>query len=293
MTLHRLFKTIALLPLVALTACDSPETPQEVTREFWVAVVDNDGETATDLSTLVDEQGFDGYSLDWSGAETGWGRVTVDGDQATIDTVFSGLKALEGEKLDTTTHLVRINDQWLVDYHRTGDEISTDRRLGGLMGSFRELGDSLRSRFADESGKAAREMDRLAQELSAFTDQTRRELSSLIEQYGNELERRLDEFSRSLDDALEQNPDASDEDRQTIDQARKELQQQQEALDADDPDSLAEVSRKLARIQQQISELSGDTFAQLKDELARWSRELNRELEQLNQEARLEHQQSI
>ncbi|MFC4258451.1 hypothetical protein ACFOZ5_05295 [Marinobacter lacisalsi] len=293
MKLYHLVAPTTFLLAFTLTGCGGPETPQEVTQAFWEAVLESDAETAAELSTLVDESGFDGYSLDWEGAETSWGRVTVDGQEASIDTVFTNMPGMNGEELETTTHLVRINDQWQVDYHQTGDEIGTDVRIGGLMGSVRELGDKLRSRLADESAKANREFDRLVDELSAYSDETREEMTALIERYGENLERRMDELSRSLDDALEQNPSASEEERNTLEEAQKDLKQQQEALDRNEPDSIAEVSKELARIQEQLSELSDQSFGHLKEQLQRWSRELNRELEQLNQEARMQEQHSI
>lgn len=62
-----------LLVSLALSGCGNPETPQEVTQAFWEAVIESDAKTAAELSTLVDESGFDGFSLDWEGAETSWG----------------------------------------------------------------------------------------------------------------------------------------------------------------------------------------------------------------------------
>lgn len=282
-----------LLLALALTGCDDPETPQEVTQAFWEAVFESDAETAAELSTLVDESGFDSYSLDWEGVEVSWGRVTVDNQEASIDTIFSDLPRLKGEKLETTTHLVRINERWQVDYYRTGDDIGTDIQIGGLMGSFRELGDKLRSRLADESAKANQEFERLVDELSAYSEETREEMSALIEQYGENLEQRMNELSRSLEEALEQNPSASEEERNTLEEARKNLKRQQDALDEQKPDSIAEVSKELARIQEQLSELPDQSFEHLKEQLQRWSRDLNRELEQLNQEARMQEQHSI
>lgn len=282
-----------LLASTSLTGCGSPETPQEVTQAFWEAVIANDAETAAELSTLVDASGFDGFSLEWEGAETSWGRVTVDDREASIDTVFSNMPGMRGDKLETTTHLVRINEQWQVDYHETGDEISADVRIGSLLGNVRELGDKLRSRLEDESARANREFDRLVDELSAYSDETHKEMTALIEGYGKNLERRMEDLSRSLEEALEQNPSASEEERNTIEEARKYLKQQQDALDENEPDSIAEVSRELARIQEQLSELSDQSFDHLKEKLQRWTRELNRELEQLNQEARMQEQHDL
>ena len=293
MTAHKSLALPFLAITLALTGCGGPETPQEVTREFWSAVLDGDAETAAELSTLVDESGFDGYSMDWDGAEVSWGRVTVEGQEAQIGTLISALPDMKGDELETTTFLVRINDQWQVDYHRTGDEISTDVRIGSLMGSVRDFGDSLRSRLADESDRANQELDRLIDEFSTFSEETQEEMSALFEQYGDSLKKRMEELSRSLDEALEQAPSASEEERETIEQAQEGLERQRDALDSGDPETIAEVSKELARIQEQLSELSDQSFERLKEELQRWSQALNRELEQLNRETRMKEQHSL
>ena len=279
--------------ILALTGCSNPETPQEVTQAFWTAVLENDAGTATELSTLVDEGGYDAFGLSWSGAEVQWGRVSASGSDAEIETIFSNLAAADGETLKTTTHLVRINDQWQVDYHQTSDAITSDLRVGSLIGSVKDLGERFRSRFEEETGKASRELERLMDELTAYSEQTREEMSALFDRYGDHLEQRLDELSRSLDEALEQNPSASEEDRQIIEQALAELEKQQQALADNAEDAVPQVSRELARIQQRLSELSDRSFEQLKEQLQRWTMELNRELEQLNQEARMKEQHSI
>ncbi|WP_092010373.1 hypothetical protein [Marinobacter daqiaonensis] len=293
MTPKSLFLSLLALTALTLTGCSDPETPQEVTRAFWDAVIEGDAETAAELSTLVEESGFDAYSLNWEGASVSWGRVTVDAGQARIATEINGLKALDGSALETTTHVIQINDQWLVDYHRTGDEIASDASIGRLMGQFRDFGEKLRSRFADESDRAARELNRLADDLAALSDQAEKEMSGLIRQYGEDLEAKMEELSRSLDEALEQNRDASPEDRKKLEEARKELERQQERLDESEADSVAGVSQQLARIQQQLSELSGQTFEAFQQEWQRWSENLSRDLEQLNRESRKHHPDSI
>lgn len=282
----RLPRTFTLLCLLALAGCSNPETPQEVTQAFWEAVIENDADTAAELSTLVDESGFDGFGLDWTGAEASWGRVVVEGEHASIGTTFIGLQATSGDALETTTRLIRINDQWQVDYHHTADEINGDRRLESLMGSFRDLGESLRSRFANESEKAAQEMDRLAGEFATLAGQAERDISTLVDQYSQDLQREIEAFSRSLDEARTRNPDASAEDQRTLDRAREAIEDQKETLEQEGSDAAAEVSQELARIQQQLAELSDRSFDQLKEELANWTRQLNRELESLNRQAR-------
>lgn len=285
--------TAPLIALLALAGCSQPKTPQEVTQAFWEAVVEGNAADAAQLSTLVDEQGFDGYSLNWTGAQISWGRVTVDGQEASIDTVFSALPDMEGEDLETTTYLLQINDHWQVDYHETGDAVRNDVRLGSLMGSVRAFSDKLSSRLADESERANKEFDRLLEDLSTYSEETRDDISALIEEYGDRLSGHMDELSNSLDEALDENPSASEQDRQTIKDARKNLERQQDALDESEPDTVADISKELARIQDQLAELSDQSFRQLKEELQRWSEQLNRELEELNDDVRTREQQSI
>ncbi len=187
---------LALLPAILFTGCGKPETPQDVTKAFWEAIIDNDSGTASELSTLVDESGFDGYSLDWTGADTSWGRVSLDGDEARITTVIRGLDQEEDDALETTTYLVQINDQWLIDYHRTGDSLAREVSVNHLFEEFQAFGDELRSRISTGSDRATEEMSRMADELSELSAEAERELSAVIEDYRQQLEEHKDKQDR-------------------------------------------------------------------------------------------------
>ena len=147
-----------------LAACTGPESPEEVSRAFWQAVIEQDAGEANDYSTLVEDAGFDGYQRDWQGVELEWGRVVIDGQEATVDTVFSGLPE-RAEPLETTTYLVKKDGQWLVDYFRTGEALNSGPLWGDVMNQLEALGKDLKTELARHSDDLAREFEVLTEEL--------------------------------------------------------------------------------------------------------------------------------
>ena len=49
------------------------------------------------------------------------GASGIDDNRATVDVTLTGLRGRA--PLDTTTYLVRKDEQWLVDYYRTSDDL--------------------------------------------------------------------------------------------------------------------------------------------------------------------------
>lgn len=293
--MFRLIRSVAIVvaTLVALAGCSKPETPQEVTRAFWESLMEGDGKEVAELSTLMEDTGFDGYAQDWNGVSTSWGRVTIDGDKASIVTILEGLEGSDGETLQTTTYLVRVSDQWLVDYHRTGDALADRPVVDELMGKLQDLGDRIRSRFSDESDKAAREMERMAEELAALSAETEKAFADRIETYSEQLEQQMEALSRSIDEALKDNESVPQEDRQTLDDARKQLDQQSRELDESEPDTIARASKTLAEVQLALSRLSSELFAEYQGKWRDWSADMEKELRQLTEDTREKERNSI
>lgn len=162
---------IATLALVVLAGCSNPETPQEVAAAFWQAMAENDASDVVEYSTLADSAAFDGYKRSWTDAVPSFGRVIIEGREATIVTRLPAEAGTEGERLELITYLVRFNDQWLVDYDRTGDAILNPSPLSNIMGELTKLGQKLSDSFSSSSGQMEQQMDQLARDLDRQADE--------------------------------------------------------------------------------------------------------------------------
>jgi methyl-accepting chemotaxis protein len=277
----------ALVSSSLLTACGGPQSPQEVSRAFWQAVVDQDAGEANEYSTLIEDAGFDGYQRDWQGVEVDWGRVVIDGNQATVDATFRGLSDRQNP-LETTTYLVQKDDQWLVDYYRTGEALNDGPLWGDVVNQLEALGKDLQSQLTRHSNDLAREFEALRDELSQQASEAGESFSGMVDDYGQMLRQHIEQLSDSLREALKNNPEASVEDRQLLNEAVIRLEEQSDELEQPDVQSVTESTRVALATQLQLGDL-GEEFsgykAQWQQRLADMEKELAEFVDQLNRQS--------
>lgn len=259
---------------IFLSACGGTESPEQVSRAFWQAVVAQDAGEANEHSTLIEDAGFDGYQRQWQGVEIEWGRVVIDGQQATVDTTFKGLPE-RSEPLETTTYLVKKDQQWLVDYFRTGEALNDGPLWGDVMNQLEALGKDLQTELARHSDDLAREFEALTGELRQRAADAGERFSGLVDDYGQMLREHIQDLAQSLREALKENPDASVEDRQLLNEAVIRLEEQSETLQNPDVESVTESTRVALATELQLGEL-GEQFSAYK---AEWQQQLT-EMEQ-------------
>lgn len=276
----------ALISSSLLTACGGSQSPQEVSRAFWQAVVAQDAGEANEYSTLIEDAGFDGYQRDWQGVEVEWGRVVIDGHQATVDTTFLGLSDRQNP-LETTTYLVQKDDQWLVDYYRTGEALNNGPLWGDVVNQLEALGKDLQSQLTRHSNDLAREFEALRDELSQQASEAGESFSGMVDDYGQMLRQHIEQLSDSLREALKNNPEASVEDRQLLNEAVIRLEEQSDELEQPDVQSVTESTRVALATQLQLGDL-GEEFsgykAQWQQRLADMERDLAEFVDQLNRQ---------
>lgn len=265
---------MALLSLVLamVAGCSKPETPQEVAAEFWQAMAENDADAVADLSTLAAPSGFDGYGRDWLDTVPGFGRVVIDGRKATIVTRLPPANGTSGQRREVMTHLVELNGDWLVDYQRTGEAIMNPSPLDGLMGEINKLGERLSATFSRSSSDLALQMDAMAREFEAYSDEASRQARQAMESYGRALQDFMEELEKSIEQALEDNQQAPARDRSALQQTANDLEQSSERLDEPDFDAFADSSRVLAEAGARFSRLSDESFNSYQQ---KWDAKLN------------------
>jgi hypothetical protein len=196
---------LAMVTLAALAAvfagCTRPESPQQVAAEFWQAVSEGDAGAATDLSTLTDAGSFDGFGLDWAGTLPDFGRVVIDADQATIVTRVTTENGAPVERRELLTHLVRINDQWLVDYQSTREAVMDRPALSGLMNDIDRLGQQLDQAVGETSDKLSNQVDQMAEKFRTYSEETGQKAEEALEDFGKSLEDLREKIKETLEEA--------------------------------------------------------------------------------------------
>ena len=257
---------VAIATLTLLAGCSNPETPQEVAAAFWQAMAENDAGDVMEYSTLAEATAFDGYKRSWTDAVPSFGRVVIEDREATIVTRLPAEAGTEGERLELVTYLVRFQDQWLVDYDRTGEAILNPSPFSSIMGELSRLGDELSARFSSSSDDFEQQMEQLARDLEAYSEEIGREAEGAMEAFGKKLQEAMRELERSVEDALKDSEPTPEEDRVILEQAARDLDRQADELNEPTMESIASASRTVAETGERFTRLSEETLNRYREE---------------------------
>ena len=253
------FRYLAFVMLCAallLSGCVGPKTPQEVAKAFWHAVIENDAGEVAKYSTLSNPQDFDGFGLDWHGFTPVWGRVIIDGDQASIVTEFSSPSSNEAEKRKCVTYLVRRNDVWKVDYKLTGTDLHGGA-LGALFGQLNQLGTEISKSLGASVNELNLEMERLSRKLRDMTDAFSQQATKIIDKYSGELQHIMRQLAESINRALQdKNNHLSDKDRQTMTEVVADLDTSSKSLANPSTQTVTESNKQMGMAQQRLDSIN-------------------------------------
>lgn len=256
----RLVVSGMLMLTLILAGCSKPETPQEVAEAFWQAVAENNAEAVAEHSTLIDSAAFERFAKGLQGTVPSWGRVVIDDNEASIVTRLPA----EGDTADereVLTYLVRRDGQWMVDYQRTSDAVTTQSHLRNLIGQIGEWRDRITAQLNDSSSELADRMEQLEKDLETFSAQARNQASQAMEKYGEVLRSYMEQLADSIEQALKEQEQAPPRDRETLQRTMADLNDRSEELEEPTLDALARSSRTLAEAQANLSEVSSEAFA--------------------------------
>jgi ElaB/YqjD/DUF883 family membrane-anchored ribosome-binding protein len=221
------YRWLILLALATLSVvfagCTRPETPQQVATEFWRALAEGNAQGAVDLSTVTDTGPLDALGQDWLKTLPDFGRVIIDADQATIVTHLPadvGVKDAEaGVRREITTYLVRVDDQWLVDYQRTHEAITEPPPLSGLKNDISTLREQFDGIVGRSSEQISEQMDQLARDLENYSDETGKKAKEVLESFGRSLEDLRKRIEKSLEEAEKKRQELKEPETEPLEQA--------------------------------------------------------------------------
>jgi hypothetical protein len=157
--------------LLLLSACQTPQTPEEVTKAFWAALIKGDVDGATRLATQ-NSRHLVTKDETKENADVRTGQIIINGDNANVETIMTE----NGRTFAFDSVLFKENDTWKVDYQQTRMNISS-LPFNGVFKSLEQLGETFNKQ--------------LERQMPLFEKQ--------IESFGEQLNRKLDEFGRYLE----------------------------------------------------------------------------------------------
>lgn len=262
--------------ILVLSACFSPKSPQDVTQAFWDGVLNKDLNDVVKYSSLVDAKQYDGFSKEWDGYQPSWGKVVIDGKEASVETRFSRPGGAKEDKREFVTHLVQRNEQWIVDYARTHEEVR-----GGLIGSFlgklEEVGKELTDQLEIAAEEFSAEMERFAGEIENYANSAERGGNAGIEEFAQVLQQYLRELERSVQQALEQHRgQLSDRDQGIMREILTQLEHDLDKLSEANAIVVAEGSKNLAKMIRQLESLDTKVLHEYRQQWHLWSKEVEK-----------------
>ena len=273
-------RIVALLGAVLLlSACFGEKTPQDVTTLFWQAVIGNEANKAVEYSTLDDIHAYDGFSRDWSGLQPTLGKVVIEGDEASVVTTFASPDAQAGGRpLELVTYLVRQNDQWKVDYGRTGEALRGP--LTSLFTQFNRLSKKISGQLDAAAGNLTVEMERLSEQLEQLSATVGGQASTAIEQYGKALRRSIDELAESVERALKDQR-LLEQDRRTLRRVTKDLNEDSDSLARPTAEAIADSGKNVAAARQQLAGIESAALQPYQEQWQEWGERIEADVRRL------------
>lgn len=263
---HFLFLFYLLSSVLLLSACSAQKTPQEVAQVFWESVINNDTEEVIKYSTLTDTTKYDGFSKDWNGFHPSWGRVVIEGDQASIVSEFSKPNNSGSNSRKFVTYLVRQNEEWKVDYARTQEEVRGNV-LTNLLGHLDQLGGNIAAQLSSSAKHLDADLKHLSEQLEKLSDSLSQQATESVNKYGEILRRSIKEFEESLERALkEQDKNLSDKERRELNGIIAELNEDSENLSQPSIQSIADSRKSVHLAQQRLEAIDNDVTINYKGE---------------------------
>jgi ElaB/YqjD/DUF883 family membrane-anchored ribosome-binding protein len=256
----RILFFIILVGLIA--GCSHPESPQEVAAAFWQAMAENDSDDVVEFSTLSNTAGFDGYARNWANTVPSFGRVVIDGSEATIVTWVPADSGPEGERLELTTYLTRDQDRWLVDYQRTGDVLLNPSPFSGIIDELGRLNSRLSESWLSSSENLEASMNELVRDFDAYSDTMSQQAEDVVKAFGETLQQAMKDLKNSIEDALNNGKQSTPEDKVILKQAAQDIGRKSEALSKPTMETLSEASRTLAETGERFGHLSRQTLSE-------------------------------
>lgn len=272
-----------LSALLLLTAC-AQKSPQEVADAFWTAVINNDAKDAVKYSTLTDVREYDGFSQDWSGFSPSWGKIVIEGDNATIATTLTKSTGSGDKSVSFDTLLIRQDEQWKVDYARTAKQVSGGP-FAKLFGQLERVGKSISAQFSATSEQLSAEMEQMGEQLAKLSQSLGDQATEIVEQQGEALRKKLKELAESTRRALKEHERSlSDNDRQVLREVADDLEQQSDNLAEPNLNAIADGGRSVAAANQKVGAINNDALGEYQEQWQEWSEKIEKDMQKFLEE---------
>ncbi|MEX1033139.1 MAG: hypothetical protein WDZ30_07240 [Cellvibrionaceae bacterium] len=188
--------SILFMGFLIVSAC-ARNTPEEVSKRYWEALIANDQEAVEQLVVDSSSKGLSNVIEPGPDSRVTFGETVRVEETARVETIIHWADEVETSTFNTQTVLVYEDNTWKVDPVRTREAFFESVYRSALTGleaalaesaeAFRELGSELSSSMARELSEASRELQEQSEKAN---EEIQEFLKSLDEELQKELEKR-------------------------------------------------------------------------------------------------------
>lgn len=180
----KLFRSLAFaglfLSLCFLSACRPSNTPEAISQSFWQALVSGKIKSAKKLVTPTSKNLVQPLDKKWQDATISIGEIHINGKHARTLTTLTPIK---NPAFTVTTYLIKVNNNWLIDYQRTYSSLIDDP-FQSLFKQLEDIGNAMAKEIEKELPQLEKDFksfgDKLQQQWQRFEQELKKAIEPML-----------------------------------------------------------------------------------------------------------------
>lgn len=198
---------VAIVTITFMSGCYTDKPPQEVARHFWEAIKIQDMENARKYATTSTRTLIDTSNGQFKDAVVTFGRIIIDGDSTTIETMVRVQKNGTETPIPLQTILKQEHGEWRVDYAQTKETIKEDDAFSDIAKKLEALGGKLSERMDEALGEIKQKMPEYEEKMKKAGEAASKKLDEALQRYVTEIKKGMEKLGGILDEVLKKESD--------------------------------------------------------------------------------------
>jgi hypothetical protein len=200
---------LSALSILLLSGRYTERPPQEIAQNFWNAIKVQDMKTARKYTTKETSSFIDGSTVPFRDAVVTFGKIIIDGDTTTVDTILKVHKNDKETTIPFQTVLKQENGEWRVDYRETEKSIMESGSFSDIIRDLQKLGKKVSDRMDETLDELRQKIPEYESKLKELGEATSERIKEAWERQLSEIRKGIEELGKILDETLKKEEDDS------------------------------------------------------------------------------------
>jgi len=198
---------LAPVSMLSVIGCYTDKPPQEVAQHFWEAMKVQDIESARNHSTTETRSLIDATDEQLRDANVKFGKILIDGNTATIETVVQMRRNGTETTLPSQTILKREDEEWRVDYLQTKKSIKEPGSLADIAEEVQELGKKISDHMDEALVEIKEKIPEYTEQIKKLGETASKKMDEVWQRQVSEIKKIMEEFGKILDETVKKGKD--------------------------------------------------------------------------------------